>query len=202
MWPIQLAFRFLISCRIFLCSLTLSNRSSFLIWSVQLIFSILLQHHISKLSRYFWSAARSVQVSALYKAMLQSLDTIKVFYLPTDAQYSCFKRILKFKLKQLLHFWVQSPSSGSLIPNSAPHTHINTDLTKYAATPPNQPQRCILNDYFNTVTLASSNNTFPDDGNWTKTCRSCFNVNFNILLKQLNCASVGKKKDFDTSTHT
>jgi hypothetical protein len=38
-WPIQLAFRFLISCRIFLCSLTLSNTSSFLTWSVQLIFS-------------------------------------------------------------------------------------------------------------------------------------------------------------------
>ena len=53
MWPIQLAFRFLISCRIFLCSLTLSNTSSFLTWSVQLIFYILLQHHISKLSRYF-----------------------------------------------------------------------------------------------------------------------------------------------------
>ena len=30
MWPIQLAFLFLISCRIFLCSLTLSNTSSFL----------------------------------------------------------------------------------------------------------------------------------------------------------------------------
>jgi hypothetical protein len=30
MWPIQLAFRLLISCRIFLCSLTLSNTSSFL----------------------------------------------------------------------------------------------------------------------------------------------------------------------------
>jgi len=29
MWPIQLAFRFLISYRIFLCSLTLSNTSSF-----------------------------------------------------------------------------------------------------------------------------------------------------------------------------
>ena len=54
MWPIQLAFLFLISCRIFLCSLTLSNTSSFLAWSVQLIFSILLQHHISKLPRYFW----------------------------------------------------------------------------------------------------------------------------------------------------
>jgi hypothetical protein len=43
MWPIQLAFRLLISCRIFLCSLALSY-TSFLTWSVQLIFSILLQH--------------------------------------------------------------------------------------------------------------------------------------------------------------
>jgi len=34
MRPIQLAFRFLISCRIFLCSLTLSNTSSFLTYSV------------------------------------------------------------------------------------------------------------------------------------------------------------------------
>ena len=70
-WPIQLAFRFLISCRMFLSSLTLSNTSLFLTWSVQLIFSILLQHHISKLSRYFWSAAWSVQVSAPHKATLQ-----------------------------------------------------------------------------------------------------------------------------------
>jgi len=31
------------------------------------------------------------------------LDTIKAFYLPTDAQESCFKRVLKFTLKQLLH---------------------------------------------------------------------------------------------------
>ena len=43
------------------------------------------------------------------------LDTIKVFYLPTDAQWSCFKRILEFTLKQLLHVSVQSPSSESLI---------------------------------------------------------------------------------------
>jgi hypothetical protein len=63
-WPIQFAFRLRISCRIFLCPLTLSKTSSFLTWSVQLIFSILLQQHISKLSRCFWSAARSVQVSA------------------------------------------------------------------------------------------------------------------------------------------
>ena len=29
----------------------------------------------------------------------------------------------------------------------------------------------------------------PDDGDWTETCRICFNVNFNILLKQLYCTS-------------
>jgi len=72
MWPIQFAFRLHISCRIFLYFLTLSNTSTFLTWSVQLIFSILLQHHISKLSRCFWSTARSVQLSAPYKAMLQT----------------------------------------------------------------------------------------------------------------------------------
>ena len=33
MWPFNLAFRLLISCRIFLCSLTLSNTSLFLTWS-------------------------------------------------------------------------------------------------------------------------------------------------------------------------
>ena len=48
--PVSLPF---ISCRIFLCSLTLIHTSSFLTSSVQLIFSILLQHHISKLSRCF-----------------------------------------------------------------------------------------------------------------------------------------------------
>ena len=39
----------------------------------------------------------------------------KAFYIPTDAQYSCFKIILKFTLKQLLHVSVQSPSSGSVL---------------------------------------------------------------------------------------
>ena len=71
MWPIQLVFHLLISCRIFLFSSTLSNTSSFLTWLVQLIFSIFLQHHISKISMCFWSTARSVQVSAPYKAVFQ-----------------------------------------------------------------------------------------------------------------------------------
>jgi len=34
-----------------------------------------------------------------------------------------------------------------------------------------------------TVTLASSNNMLPDDGDYTETCQSCLNVNFNIPLK-------------------
>jgi hypothetical protein len=55
MWPIQFTFRLGNSCMIFLCSLTLSNTSSFLTWSIQLIFSILHQHHISNLSRCFCS---------------------------------------------------------------------------------------------------------------------------------------------------
>ena len=35
MWPIQFTFHFRVSCRIFLYSLTLSNTSSFLTWSVR-----------------------------------------------------------------------------------------------------------------------------------------------------------------------
>jgi hypothetical protein len=35
MWPIQFAFRLRISCRIFLCFLTLSNTSSYLALSVR-----------------------------------------------------------------------------------------------------------------------------------------------------------------------
>jgi hypothetical protein len=40
--------------------LTVCNTSSFLTRSVQLV-SILFQHHISKLSRCFWSTFRSFQ---------------------------------------------------------------------------------------------------------------------------------------------
>jgi hypothetical protein len=42
------------------------------IFSDHFIFSILLQHRISKLSKYFRSNFLSVQVSEIYKAMLQT----------------------------------------------------------------------------------------------------------------------------------
>ena len=61
-WPIRLTF-LLIVYRIFLSSSTLCS-TSFLARSVQLIVSILLQHHISKLTMYFRSTFRSIEVSA------------------------------------------------------------------------------------------------------------------------------------------
>ena len=53
MWPIHLAFRFLISCRIFLCSLTLSNTSSFLTWLVQLIMWETKKCYLESMSKYY-----------------------------------------------------------------------------------------------------------------------------------------------------
>jgi len=49
MWPNQSAFFHFIVCRMFLFSLTLCHTSSFSTRSIQLIYSILLQHNISKL---------------------------------------------------------------------------------------------------------------------------------------------------------
>jgi len=60
MWPIQLAFLLFVVCRIFLSSLTQCN-ISFLTRSVQVIFSIFAQHHISELFRCFQSTFWSVQ---------------------------------------------------------------------------------------------------------------------------------------------
>jgi hypothetical protein len=68
--------------------LTLCNTSSFLTRPVQLIFPTLLQHHISKLSRYFWSTFRSIQVLAPHTAMLQM------------QHFTCF--FLKFKSSLLV----------------------------------------------------------------------------------------------------
>ena len=73
MWQIQLYFILFIVHSTFLSSLTLCNTSPLFTPSVHLIFSIILQHHISKLSMYFSSTFWSVQVSPPYKAMFQML---------------------------------------------------------------------------------------------------------------------------------
>ena len=46
----------------------------------------------------------------------------------------------------------------------------------------------------------SSGSVLYDDGDYTEKFWEHFNVNFNILLKQISCASVGnKKKNSDNS---
>jgi hypothetical protein len=42
------------------------------------------------------------------------------------------------------------------------------------------------------LTLANSNSALPEDGDYTETCWSCFNVIFNTPFKK-TCASVGVK---------
>jgi hypothetical protein len=58
MRSIQIVLLIFIACRVFIYSWTLYNTSSFPTRSVQLIFSIHLQHHFSKLPRYIWSTFR------------------------------------------------------------------------------------------------------------------------------------------------
>lgn len=72
-WPTQLNFRLCFARGIILPSSPLWNTSSFVTRSIQLVFSILTQQHISKLPTYFWFTIRIVQSLALYKVMLQML---------------------------------------------------------------------------------------------------------------------------------
>ena len=78
--PIQSAFLLPIVYKILPFSFTLCNTPSFLTRSIQLISSILLQHHISKLSRYSWSTFLTVQLLAPIKAVLK-LDQFSSFFL-------------------------------------------------------------------------------------------------------------------------
>ena len=71
MWPIQLVFFRFILCSKFLSSFILCNTSLLHTRSIQMLLSTLPQHHISKLPTYFWSDFRSVQVSALFEALLR-----------------------------------------------------------------------------------------------------------------------------------
>ena len=65
----------------------------------------------------------------------------------------------------------------------AHYTYTNKDLIIHVATLPKYPRQCILIHYFNKITLASSNSALPDDGDYTETCWSRFNVNFNVNFK-------------------
>jgi len=54
-----------------------------------------------------------------------------------------------------------------------------------------------------TLTLASSNSALPDDGDYTETCWSCFNVNLNTPFKAiLLCISWWQHVDVITHFET
>jgi hypothetical protein len=71
---------------------TTTKTSSFLSRSAQVI-SFLLQHHIPKLSKYFRSAFRSVQVSSPYKSVLE-MKHFTIFFLKLESNLC--KRIILF----------------------------------------------------------------------------------------------------------
>ena len=119
MWPIRLAFLLFILYRIFLSSLTVCNTTSFITRSVQLFFSLLLQHHISKLSRYFSSSFQGAQFSSPYKATPQVLHFTVFFLLKFKANFlvkrfflveCCFSKAILdliscYILQHLLSVW-------------------------------------------------------------------------------------------------
>jgi hypothetical protein len=53
------------------------------------------------------------------------------------------------------------------------------------------PMYC--NECFNLVNLASFYSALPDDGDYTETCWSCFNVNFNTPFKAILLRISGDK---------
>ena len=96
MWPIQLAFLLFIVCRVFLSSLTLCNTRL-----VQLFYSILLQHHILKLTRYFWSIFPSTTFRRSLHSSSGTFETPYVCEVKIIRQWKKSKRILV--LCQVLH---------------------------------------------------------------------------------------------------
>ena len=73
-WPIQLTFLLKILFWSVLWSLIRPRTCSLVTFSDYFIFSIFLQHHISKLSEYFRSNFLSIQVSEPFKTIFHSLS--------------------------------------------------------------------------------------------------------------------------------
>jgi hypothetical protein len=98
MWPIQLAFLLSTVCMIFLSSLNLCNTSSFFTRSVQLIFSILLQHHIE-----------TFHVFLIYFSTCPSFSTVQSFALNVGLKYfAVYTRWLKYDRDKLWLVYTQS----------------------------------------------------------------------------------------------
>jgi hypothetical protein len=71
-------------------------------------------------------------------------------YMPRQPHSSRLKNVLVYLFCHLMtcfndNNWTHSSVSFRTVH----HTHANTDLIKYATTPPKHPRRCTLIDYFN-----------------------------------------------------
>jgi hypothetical protein len=97
-WPIHSALLLFAVCRILLFLRRHVKSSHFSSHRSKLIFFILLQHHISKLSGCFWSNFRSVQISAPHNTMLQMKPCTSFFsevytrWFKYDRDYLCVNK--------------------------------------------------------------------------------------------------------------
>jgi hypothetical protein len=75
-------------------------------------------HEVEYLSRRYVlvpQPAKEISCLSWNTNISRFIKVSKVFYMPNDAREGCFKRILLFAWKRLLHVSVQSPSSGSVL---------------------------------------------------------------------------------------
>jgi len=119
MLTIKLAFLLLISYRIFLCSLTLSNTSSFLTWSVQIIFSFSSTGYMEEFSyKSAVNASYQMQWFGLYQASADKWITAALFwFIMQRIRGGADKRLAQSGRKQataikLVIYWTYSPRSS------------------------------------------------------------------------------------------
>jgi hypothetical protein len=88
---------------------------------IPFFWNIILFHGVVRTKNFEGTYGLHLQtVHMTYCMFIQNVGVSKCFFgtikllLQTDAQNKCFKRILKFTIKQLQHVLVLSPSSGSI----------------------------------------------------------------------------------------
>jgi hypothetical protein len=136
MWPIQFAFHLHISCSIFLCSLTLSNTSSFLTWSVQLIFTIPLQHHTRCTCTEFnhhgeWDLCIPVILAEMVVYLLSSYfmhmsSWLRLFGFPSTLPAICYPNMVTQAIHIPLHmFPIKISVCWDIVLFSAAHRYLH-----------------------------------------------------------------------------
>ena len=123
-------------------------------------------------------------------------DIIKVFYSPTDVRENCLRINIKIYIKQLRHVSVQTHHHQGahylclLKLQIVTLASMNNALTCFCANSPSSGSALFV-----LAKVTNCNFSKHECAPWwwcvcTETCRSCFNVNFNIVFKtNLLCIS-------------